>query len=159
MRNPSLHKMLGGKNDMGLSNYLAGADNINELIKEKNTYGFYTLYSGPIPPNAAELLSSPRIRGLVEKLTQEFDTVIIDAPPVLGLADIPLLADAVEGVIYTIEAGGVKLRGIQSGIQRVRSSKAHIFGGIVTKIRAEHPGYGYGYSYQYSYGKKASQSK
>jgi len=154
MRNPSLHQMLGEKNTGGLSNYLAGDDDLNQLIRKASTLGFDTLPAGPIPPNAAELLSSTRMRELVDKLIETYDTVIIDAPPVLGLADIPLLADAVEGVIYTIEAGGVKLRGIESGIQRIRNSHAHIFGGIVTKVQSQHSGYGYGYAYQYSYGNK-----
>ncbi len=159
MRNPSLHKMLGAKNTDGLSNFLAGEENLSKLIHQDALYGFDAMAAGPIPPNAAELLSSTRMRELVVKLTETYDTVIIDAPPVLGLADIPLLADSVEGVIYTIEAGGVKLRGIQSAIQRIRSSHAHIFGGIVTKVQAHHAGYGYGYgyAYQYSYGNKVPE--
>lgn len=154
MRNPSLHNMLGIKNTSGLSNFLAGEDDLSQLIHSDNTYGFDVISAGPIPPNAAELLSSTRMRELITKLSDVYDTVMLDAPPVLGLADIPLLADSVEGVIYTIEAGGVKLRGIQSAIQRVRSSHAQIFGGIVTKVPAQHSGYGYGYAYQYSYGNK-----
>ena len=157
MRNPSLHQMLNGKNTNGLSNYLAGEDNLDKLIYRDSQYGFDAMTAGPIPPNAAELLSSTRMRELVVKLSETYDTVIIDAPPVLGLADIPLLADSVEGVIYTIEAGGVKLKGVQAAIQRVRSSHAHIFGGIVTKVQAQNSGYGYGYAYEYSYGSKASE--
>src|SRR5690606_37877797 len=136
----------------------AGENDLDKLIHKESVYGFDAMAAGPIPPNAAELLSSSRMSELVAKLTEIYDTVIIDAPPVLGLADIPLLADSVEGVIYTIEAGGVKLRGIQSAIQRVRSSHAHIFGGIVTKIQPQHSGYGYGYgyAYQYSYGNKVT---
>ena len=156
MRNPSLHQMLGIKNEAGLSNSLSGTDDLAQLVHQKTAFGFDAMTAGPIPPNAAELLSSTRMRDLVAKLSNTYDTVIIDAPPVLGLADIPLLADAVEGVIYTIEAGGVKMRGIQSAIQRVRSSRAHIFGGIVTKVQPQHSGYGYGYAYQYSYGNKAA---
>ncbi len=155
MRNPSLHQMLGIKNSVGLSNNLSGTDDLAQLIHKKTAFGFDAMTAGPIPPNAAELLSSTRMRDLIARLSETYDTVIVDAPPVLGLADIPLLADAVEGVIYTIEAGGVKIRGIQSAIQRVRSSRAHIFGGIVTKVQQQHSGYGYGYAYQYSYGNKA----
>lgn len=157
MRNPSLHKMLGIENHAGLSNSLSGSDDLAQLVHQKTTYGFDMMTAGPIPPNAAELLSSSRMRELVTKLNDTYDTVIIDAPPVLGLADIPLLADSVEGVIYTIEAGGVKMRGIQSAIQRVRSSRAHVFGGIITKVQPQHSGYGYGYAYQYSYGNKVTE--
>ena len=154
MRNPSLHQLLGTQNSMGLSNYLSGVDDYSQLINSAKEQNFDAMTAGPIPPNAAELLSSPRVHELVTKLTEIYDTVIIDAPPVLGLADIPLLADAVEGVIYTVEAGGVKIRGIEAAIRRIRSSHAHIFGGIITKIKSKNSGYGYGYDYQYSYGNK-----
>ncbi len=156
MRNPSLHQMLEIENRSGLSNFLAGDNDLDRLINKDNAFGFDSMSAGPIPPNAAELLSSNRMRELIEQLSSRYDSVIVDAPPVLGLADIPLLADSVEGVIYTIEAGGVKLRGIQSALQRIKSSNGHIFGGIVTKIRPQHSGYGYGYAYQYSYGQKAA---
>lgn len=155
MRNPSLHKMIGIENIAGLSNNLSGTDDLAQLIHQKTSFGFDTMTAGPIPPNAAELLSSTRMQELVTKLGESYDTVIIDAPPVLGLADIPLLANAVEGVIFTIEAGAVKMRGIQSAIERVQSSRAHIFGGIVTKLPQQHADYSYGYAYQYSYGQRA----
>lgn len=155
MRNPSLHQMLGIENTMGMSNYLSGSDNLDELVSQNTSYGFDVMTAGPIPPNAAELLSGNRMHELVTKLGEVYDTVIVDAPPVLGLADVLLLADAVEGVIFTIEAGGAKTRAVQSAIGRVRSSHAHVFGGIVTKIQPQHAGYGY--AYQYNYGNKLDQ--
>ncbi len=153
MRNPSLHKMMNAENTLGLSNYLSGKDNIQDFILANDTHGFDILPAGPIPPNAAELLSSNRLEELISKLSDHYDTIIVDAPPVLGLADIPILANSVEGVIYTIEAGGVKVRGIQSALQRIRSAKATIFGGILTKIPQNSSSYGY--AYQYSYGQKS----
>ncbi|WP_417592055.1 GumC family protein [Parasphingorhabdus sp.] len=156
MRNPSLHSMLGEKNIHGLSNYLAGDDDLDKLIHKSDVFGFDAMSAGPIPPNAAELLSGNRIIELIAKLGESYDTVIIDAPPVLGFADIPLLARSVEGVIYTIESGGAKLRDIQSSIQRIRNAHAHIFGGIITKVQQQ-PGYGYSYEYQYSYGSKTAE--
>jgi len=155
MRNPSVHQMLEIDNSVGMSNYLSGSDNFDELIKHNESYGFDVMTAGPIPPNAAELLSGSRLHELVTKLTEIYDTVIIDAPPILGLADVLLLADAVEGVIFTIEAGGAKTRAIQSAIGRVRSSHAHVFGGIVTKIQPQHTGYAY--AYQYDYGNKLAK--
>ena len=92
MRNPSLHQMLGIKNNAGLSNSLSGSDDLAQLIHEKTSFGFDAMTAGPLPPNAAELLSSTRMHDLVAQLSGVYDTVIIDAPPVLGLADIPLLA-------------------------------------------------------------------
>lgn len=155
MRNPSLHSMLGKQNTYGLSNYLSGDDNLDRLIHKDNDLGFDAMSAGPIPPNAAELLSGSRMHELITSLNDHYDTVIVDAPPVLGFADIPLLANSVEGVIYTIEAGGAKLRDIQSSIQRIRGSHAHIFGGITTKVQSQSSGYGY--TYQYNYGNQSPE--
>ncbi|MFC4292488.1 GumC family protein [Sphingorhabdus arenilitoris] len=158
MRNPSLHQFEGMINKAGLSNYLTGNDDINTLISKSETHGFDIMTSGPIPPNSAELLAGKRMTEFVERLRQVYDVVIVDGPPVLGLADIPLLAGSVEGVVYTIEAGGAKLRTIQSSMARIQESGAPIFGAIVTKVSQQGSGYGYGYAYEYSYGKDAKSN-
>ena len=158
MRNASLHRLLSVQNTAGLSNYLSGTDDVKSLVQGTNEFGFDSILAGPIPPNAAELLSSDRMREFVAKLQEIYDIVIVDAPPVLGLADIPLLATAVEGVVYTVEANGVKVRDLQSALRRVRDSRARIFGGIITKTTRQNSGYGYDYAYQYSYGGAKSNS-
>lgn len=155
MRNPSLHILLQEKNDAGLSTYLSGQDELDDLIQISDEYRFHVMKAGPIPPNAAELLSSDRVAKLITRLNDEFDHIIVDAPPVLGLADIPLLANTVEGVVYTIEANGPKLKAIEEALERVNTSRAKIFGAIVTKVVKQHSGYGY--SYEYSYGNNASE--
>ncbi|GAA0475370.1 hypothetical protein GCM10009096_16300 [Parasphingorhabdus litoris] len=155
MRNPSLHVLLQEKNNAGLSTYLSGQNELGDLIQVSDEYKFHVMKAGPIPPNAAELLSSDRVAKLVARLNDEFDHIIIDAPPVLGLADIPLLANTVEGVVYTIEANGPKLKAIEAALERVHTSHAKIFGAIITKVAKQHSGYGY--SYEYSYGGNASE--
>jgi len=85
--------------------------------------------------------------------------VLVDGPPLLGLADAPLVSKSVEGVIYTIEANGVRMRAIQSGLRRLQFADAQIFGAVVTKLNSSNAayGYGYGYGYGYSYGSKDAQ--
>ena len=77
---------------------------------------------------------------------------IIDSPPVLGLADAPLISTVVEGVLYAVEANGVKAGGIRSCLERLKMVKANIFGVILTKVDTN-SGSGYGYGYGYGYGK------
>ncbi len=109
--------------------------------------------AGPTPPSAAELLSSDRMANLVRQLLDHFDHVVIDAPPILGIADAPLLSRAVEGCIFVTEADGVPVRGITAALSRLSSINAHIFGVVLTKFRQEKAGgYGYGYGYGYEYG-------
>jgi len=149
MRNPSLNTIAGNFKVEGLSNYLSGDSDLAAQIAPLNFENLYLMSSGPIPPNAAELLTGPRMRTLVDTLTKSYDHVIIDAPPVIGLADIPLLARVVEGVIFTIEANGAKIHTIEAAIQRIKGASGNIFGAILTKVDSRNVDYGYGYGYGY----------
>ena len=147
MRNPSVHRRFDIENDRGLSNYLTGDDEIAALIHE-NIAGTSVMVAGPLPPNPSDLLSSDRMRQLIERLGQLYDTIIVDAPPVLGISDAPLVAQVVEEVIYVVEAGGAKIPAIRSSLGRLESAGADTLGVIVTKLKAGEAEY----SYQYSYG-------
>ncbi|KQX19530.1 MULTISPECIES: GumC family protein [unclassified Sphingomonas] len=157
MRSPDVHHLLGLDNAAGLSNALAGDDNVSALIRTTPYRGVSVLTSGPTPPSAAELLSSDRIRHIVNELQGLYDHVVIDAPPILGLSDAPLLGRAVEGAVLVIQAEGAAVRGIRAAISRLRMVNTHIFGTVLTKLKASELayGYGYGYGYGYSYGDNA----
>lgn len=153
MRSPSLHARLGIANENGLSNFLAGADDLQAMLAPTPHKGVLALTTGPQPPNAAELLSGTRMKLLVERLLQDFDHVLIDAPPVLGLADAPLLAAIVEGTVYVVEANGVRARGIRAAIDRLRAGSGRVSGVVLTKLDERNAFHGYGYGYGYGYGK------
>lgn len=147
MRNPSIHRMLDLQNEGGLSSYLAGTDDLTKLILPGPVAGMSILTAGPIPPNPSDLLSGDRMRVLSARLAEEFDTVIIDAPPVLGFADVPLLAQTVEGVAYVVESGGAKVRAIEASLDRIRQVRGHIFGLVVMKVNPQDSDYAYQYTY------------
>lgn len=151
MRSPSSHEFLGLDNNRGLSNFLAGDDDWRKLIQPTRFKGLSLLSAGPTPPSAAELLSSQRFALLIEQLNAEFDHLVIDAPPILGLADAPLLSRLVEGCVFVIEAKGVSLRGARGSLDRLRAVNAHILGGILTKLEQRDAAFGYGYGYGYGY--------
>lgn len=153
MRSPSMHGFLGANNSQGLSNFLAGDNDWAALIRPTTSKGLSLMSAGPTPPSAAELLSSDRMSHLVQHALERYDHVVIDSPPILGLADAPLLSRAVEGCLFVVEADGVAMRGIKNSLDRLRAVHAHILGAVVTKLRQRQSGYGYGYGYGYSYGK------
>jgi Mrp family chromosome partitioning ATPase len=109
--------------------------------------------AGPHPPNAADLLTGNRLAGLVEKLRDRFDHVIVDCSPVIGLADAPLVASAVEGVVFVVEARSIQAGAARRALQRLETAQANVFGIVLTKFepRHAHLGYGYGYGFEYSY--------
>lgn len=152
MRSPSVHQLGGVDHDRGLSNFLAGDDRIETLTFPMTDLGFTAMSAGPIPPNAAELLTGNRLSLLLQRLLEHYDHVVIDSPPVMGLADAPLIASRVEGVIYTVESHGIRSSLVRTALGRLASANAHVFGGVLTKFKAK-PG-GYGYDYGYGYGRE-----
>lgn len=153
MRSPSIHAMVGGSNDAGLSNILAGQVDWRTLVQPTPYKNVSLISTGPMPPNAAELLSGDSLERLMKECTNEYDHVIIDSPPILGLADAPLLARAVEGCLLIVETKGVAVRAIRSSIERLRMAHGNIFGAVLTKVQyRDSYGYGLGYGYGYTYG-------
>ena len=152
LRSPSLHDLLGIANDAGLSNLLAGEEHVNGFVGETGQRGVFALTSGPLPPSPAELLSSDRVGELLAMFAARYDHIIVDAPPVLGLADAPLIGRATQGVVYVIEAENTRRRAIGEALQRLEAVGSHILGVVVTKTDFSRYGYGYGYGYGAPYG-------
>lgn len=155
MRSPSIHHLGGVDHDRGLSNFLTGQDDIGSLTFEMADFGFTAMSAGPIPPNAAELLTGDRLSILIKRLLEQYDHVVIDSPPVMGLADAPLIAARVEGVIYAVESHGIRSTLVKTALGRLLSANAHVIGGVLTKFEARRAHYGYGYEYGYGYGREA----
>lgn len=154
LRNPSLHRALGKPNDSGLSNYLAGAAKATEVILATDTPLLMYMPTGPLPPNPAELLMGPKMLSLLSIAAEKFDQVIIDGPPVMGLADAPILANLATGTLVVIEAGETRIGLARNALKRLYAARAHVIGALLTKFSAKHAGYGYGYGgyNYYSYG-------
>lgn len=152
MRNPSIHRIENTRSEAGLSNALAGDQKWKDYIRPSAQERFALMTAGPTPPSASELLGKDALQRILGELSQEYDHVILDAPPLLNLADAPLLARSVEGCVFVIEAGGVPIRGLRSALGRLTQAKAKTFGAVVTKLRRQSTQYGYGHGYGYGYG-------
>lgn len=154
LRNPSLHKMLGGNNRLGFSSALAGSD-VDALLQPTEQEHLTLLTSGPRPPSPADLLSSQALPDVLSALADRFDLVIVDGPPIMGLADATLLGHAVEGVLFISGAGIVRRGTALRAIDRLRGAGADILGGVLERFdskQANLGGYGYEYTYAYDYG-------
>ena len=154
LRAPSVHRYFGLDNDApGVSNFLAGSDNIDAIIRSTQREGLSIVTAGPHPPNAADLLTGARLSELIARLQDRFDHVIVDSSPVIGLADAPLIAAAVDGLIFVVEARAVQAGAARRALQRLETAQANVVGIVLTKFepRHAHLGYGYGYGFEYSY--------
>jgi len=152
MRSPSIHHLFDMNNDRGLSNYLVGEPDVDGLIHPSATGGMAVITSGPHPPSAPELLSGDRLASLIAELCQRFDHVVFDAPPVMGLADAPLMGSRVEGVVFVLEAGGTHRNTATVAVNRLRAANAQVVGAVLTKFDTKRAHFGYGYEYNYGYG-------
>jgi capsular exopolysaccharide synthesis family protein len=151
LRNPSLHRVLRADSGTGISNYLTGSATMAELIQATDQPNLSFIPCGPLPPNPAELLAGATIRAMIAEAEANFDLLVIDGPPVMGLADAPLLASAVAGTVLVIEAGQTRRGLAKAALRRLALGNARILGGILSKFNVRSAGYGYGYGYGYAY--------
>lgn len=156
MRSPAVHREFGLQNDIGLSNYLAGNNDLSASLHPSRQPGLSIMTAGPQPPNAADLLTGDRLNKLLETLLEHASHVIIDSPPVMGLADAPLIASAVEGTIFVVEARAVRTSLASMALNRLRRANINLLGAVLTKFDAKHTQYSYGYEYGYGYGRETT---
>jgi capsular exopolysaccharide synthesis family protein len=152
MRNPSLHNRLNRDSSMGLSSYLVGACTPPDAMQSTGISKLAFMASGALPPNAADLLASSRLYSLLSIGLEVFDLIVVDGPPVLGLADAQLLSGAAAATLFIVGAGQSRTGAIRGGLKRLQQSRGTIVGAALTKYDAKSAGYGYGNSYAYRYG-------
>lgn len=157
LRNPSLHRLNGLSNAQGLSNVLAGGAAVLDVVQGTADARLSIVTSGPLPPSPPELLAGERLPALIHELSQAFEVIVLDGPPVLGLADAPLLASQVEATLLVAAAGKTRTDSLQGALHRLQSVQARVVGTLLTQFDVERKGaaYGYGGYAYYSYGGKA----
>ncbi|MCI0481658.1 MAG: CpsD/CapB family tyrosine-protein kinase, partial [Candidatus Dadabacteria bacterium] len=157
LRRPRIGTVLGN-NGNGLSSYLTGNSNLNEVISQGEIPNLYVLPVGPIPINPAELLGSNRMRELIQTLTEGYDYIIVDGPPALGFVDSHILSSLVDGVAVVVRAGKTPKNSIRELIDRLWSLKANFLGVIVNGVELNQNSYYYK-SYNYYYGEDDEKKK
>jgi capsular exopolysaccharide synthesis family protein len=159
LRNPSLRKMVGADNRAGVSNILTGAAALRDVIQSAGLPNLFIIACGPLPPNPAEILAGSRLKMLVTEASSLFDIVVVDGPPVMGLADAPMIAATVDGCLMVIEAGRTGRIQARAALRRLGMANGHVLGAVLTKFNARRAAYGYGYGYEYDYNYGASPAQ
>ena len=160
LRRPRLHTYFEMENTQGLTNYLSGERNTENLIKNcKGLPKLKVITSGPIPPNPAELLSSDEMKNLLQFLRGRYKHVIIDSPPAISFTDAAILSTLVDGVVLVAMAGKSSTHLMRRFKQRLGNIGARIYGVVLNGIKSnsvEYDYYGSGY-YDY-YGKSSDDT-
>lgn len=158
LRNPSMHRLMGVSNGVGLSNLLSGAGDLSDVAQKTGVENLMFIPCGPLPPNPAELLGSERIRRFLEEALKAYDHVIIDGPPVLGFADAPVLAANVGATLFVLESRGTRRGQAKGALRRLQMGRGRLVGIALTKFNAKATSYGgYDYAYDYQYGSTAAE--
>lgn len=152
LRNPSLAKAMGLIDKDGLSSVLSGAKTFANAVTTTDDKKIDVILSGPLPPSPTELLAGARLVSLLLIAAQKYDQVIIDGPPVLGIADAPILANAAGGTLLIVRSGSSRISSAQAAIKRLRATRARLIGCLLTQYDAKASGYGYEYEGYYAHG-------
>lgn len=135
LRRPSLHKIFQVPNDSGFTNCI-----INELEPERAAYSLsianlHVMTSGPIPPNPAEVLNSQRTRNLWTSLSEGYDYILIDSPPLLSVTDATIIASQVDATLLVVRSGKTRKDVATQGRDRLLQANARIIGVVLNQTK------------------------
>ncbi len=153
LRKPSVHKKMGLSREPGLVQTLFSEDGGSTLESNVHEIGddLYMLTAGSIIPNPSELLGSRRMREFLDSVRNQFDVVVIDAPPVLAATDAVLLSTQVDATVVVARAGATKDFELESTFDTLRAVGAKTIGVVLNGFDVNQAyGYKYKYAYQYS---------
>ncbi|MGR3812131.1 GumC family protein [Jiulongibacter sp. NS-SX5] len=162
LRKPMIHEYLSLKNKQGVTNYLAGKAEADELILATQISNVYMIPAGPIPPNPSELLAKPEMTELVNGLKKTFDYILLDTPPTSLVTDAVLLAPLSDVCFYVIrqnKSPKALLPKVKEIKEKEVFSSMHVLFNAVDYTRNAEYGYGYGYSYSYQKGTTGNKMK
>lgn len=152
LRNPGLGRLMGLQTEGGLSSLLTGAQPLSRALTHTDNPCLDVLLSGPLPPSPTELLAGVKFISLMTVAANKYDQVIIDGPPVLGIADAPILANVASGTLLVVQSGTTRIDSAQASIKRLQMTRARLIGCLLTQYDARQSGYGYRYEGYHGYG-------
>jgi len=152
LRHPMLHTVFKHKKKPGLSDVIISSSSPNEAIFATGLDGLFCLPCGTIPPSPADLLTLSATRALLKRLTNEYDCVVIDTPPVLVAADSPIIGAMVDTTIMVVRAGRTALDAVDHARTAMLGGGAHLSGIVLNDVkRSGRYGRYYYYYYKYHY--------
>jgi receptor protein-tyrosine kinase len=148
-RKPVTHKFFGIRNLYGVVDVLEGERKLQESWKEP-VEGLKVVPAGPVPPNPTELLSTRRFSELLASAKEEFDYVLVDAPPVGMISDPAILAIQADGVLLVSDAQNTRKKSVLQAISSLETVGANILGTVMNNVEASGRGYDFNDTYYYS---------
>ncbi|MCT4781283.1 MULTISPECIES: CpsD/CapB family tyrosine-protein kinase [Exiguobacterium] len=149
MRRPTVHYTFRVANGLGLSSLLTRQAELEKAVLPTKVDNLSILTAGPIPPNPAELLSSRAMEKLIEQLRGEYDVIILDAPPLLQVADSRITSKLTDGVILVIGCTTSDRQRVLKAKEQLELTEAKILGVVLNRRElTDDSAYQYYYSYE-----------
>lgn len=154
-RRPQIHKFFAIKNTIGISSVLAGEAEVSESTQKTAVEQLWAMPCGPKPQNPAELLTSPRLKELIDAVRERYEFVIVDSPPLLAVTDPSAVAPRVDAVLLVTRLTKTARDGMTQAVEILNSLGVKVLGVVVNGIGKTAAyscgGYRYGYGYNYGY--------
>lgn len=156
LRKPDAHRYFSLPNNSGLtSTFLVESQSVTAFVDRVNDT-LAVMTGGPIAPNPTELLSSRRLKNTLDVLSEPYDVVVVDSPPILGLADASLWMTLVDGVLVVARRGKTRRGPLEETIALVRASRKPLVGVVLNgTARKKSALYDYRYGYDYAQEKRS----
>ncbi|WP_291984810.1 polysaccharide biosynthesis tyrosine autokinase [Candidatus Accumulibacter sp. ACC007] len=154
LRRGHIHKEFGRERALGVSEYVAGQATLDAVLKTTSVANLCVVSTGQIPPNPSELLMHERFATLLSALGERFDTVIVDAPPVLAVSDAAIIGRHVGATLMVARSGKHPIRELEQAVKRLNQAGVEVKGFVFNDLNVSRQRYRYGYKgyvYRYSY--------
>jgi polysaccharide biosynthesis transport protein len=156
LRRPRLHAVFRRRNDFGVTSALLDRSVQDDIVFETEVPNLWLAPTGPIPPNPAELLHSEAFRGVLNRLKERFDRVIIDSPPIIAVTDATVLSTLVDGVVVVVRASTTTKDLVRRALKSLRDVGSQLVGIVLNAADVEEDSYS-AYKY-YSYRREGYSS-
>ena len=155
LRHPDAHRLVGAHNRFGVTDVLRGEQSLADCLQyldlpvldAQTARGMYFIGTGPQVHNPSELLGVPRTAEMLDELGHQADLILVDAPPVLPVADMLVIGRIVTGVILVVESRRTTIQDITKTKDLLTRNQARILGAVINKQRARDRAYGEAYGY------------
>lgn len=134
----------------GFTHYLSGVNSFDEVVYSTNVDNLHVIFSGPVPPNPAELLGNKYFKTLIKQLRQAYDYVIIDTPPIGMVIDAAIIAEECDGIVMVVASGEISYKLVQKTKSQLDKANCKILGVVLNKVPMGKSGY-YGHYGHYGH--------
>lgn len=149
LRRPRIHRIFDRAGDTGVTNVILGEATVDEVAKESMVQNLWAVPAGPVPPNPADMLHSARFRKFLDDLSERFDRVVIDSPPVAAVTDSAVLSTLAEGTVFVVRASKTSRQLARQGLRIFRDVDARVVGAVLNAVDLSNREYGYYHYYYY----------